>query len=87
MNKTKHIVLFPIAACIRSHCQGEQSAESVQVGARKAEKDFPCIKSVESVESLLAGRGRKGNLGGIGDELLVRKKPAGDVESILWVAC
>lgn len=61
MNETKIIVLSSTAPCIRSHCQGEQSAEFVQVGGRKVkEKDFPCMKSLESMESFLAGRGRKG---------------------------
>lgn len=64
--KTKNVVLSSIAPCIRSHCQGEQSADFVQVwGKNMEEKDFPCTKSLESMESFLAGKGRRGNLGAI----------------------
>lgn len=64
MNETKNIVLSSTAPCIRSHGQGEQSAEFVQISGRKVEeKDLPCMKSLEGMESFLAGRGRKGDLG------------------------
>lgn len=45
MNKTRSIALFPTAPCIESHCQGEQSAESMQtcesVGEKWRRKTFP----------------------------------------------
>lgn len=53
MNKTKNIAPSSIAPCIKSHCQGEQSAESVDLwicGRKVEEKDFPYIKSSENVE-------------------------------------
>lgn len=61
MNKTKNIARSSIASCIKSHCQGEQSAASVQICESVGEKQRTKTSLAKSLWRACSGfqQGRK----------------------------